>query len=202
MKHENGFYFYRDYVTEKLFSRLDLNVVPIVFGRRNYLNAELPKNSVIFADDFCSAKALASYLLYLDRNHTAYGEYFGWKRKFRVNFSIFLHVLIWVYFLNLFSIYWWKFFHLQNGREYFCAEKHKARCGFCGLCRELHKIDRPVRILQNVDDWWDKQAHCDQGELMQKLIKNQQDDFCYSETHWPQLWYGIWWSGDVKRFFR
>jgi len=32
--------------------------------------------------DFPSVKALAEYLLYLDKNDTAYNEYFSWKQKF------------------------------------------------------------------------------------------------------------------------
>lgn len=38
-----------------------------------------PPNSYIHVDDFSSPKELARYLLYLDQNATAYGEFFQWK---------------------------------------------------------------------------------------------------------------------------
>lgn len=34
--------------------------------------------------DFKTVKQLAEYLQYLDKNNTAYNEYFKWRRKFKV----------------------------------------------------------------------------------------------------------------------
>ncbi len=39
-----------------------------------------PPNSFIDVKDFSSAKKLAEYLLYLDKNLTAYLSYFQWKK--------------------------------------------------------------------------------------------------------------------------
>ena len=40
--------------------------------------------SFINAADFDSVKALADYLKYLDKNDTAYNQYFLWKTKYKV----------------------------------------------------------------------------------------------------------------------
>ncbi|KAK3872913.1 hypothetical protein Pcinc_022043 [Petrolisthes cinctipes] len=69
----------KDYVTEKLFSKLSLNVLPVVYGGANYSN-QAPPYSYIDAQSFPSIKNLADYLLYLHHNDTAYNEYFRWKR--------------------------------------------------------------------------------------------------------------------------
>ncbi|XP_066953051.1 uncharacterized protein [Macrobrachium rosenbergii] len=68
----------KNYATEKLFNVLRFNVVPVVYGFGNY-TATLPPKSYIDALAFPTPENLASYLLYLDRNDTAYNEYFRWK---------------------------------------------------------------------------------------------------------------------------
>jgi len=75
---------FSDYVTEKLYLRLHQKTVLVVLGKQNYKYAGAPKNSLIFADDFCSARGLAEYLLYLDRNDTAYYQYYTWRRFYKV----------------------------------------------------------------------------------------------------------------------
>ncbi|XP_042232481.1 alpha-(1,3)-fucosyltransferase C-like [Homarus americanus] len=69
----------QDYATEKLFNILRLSVVPVVYGQGNY-SMLAPPHSYIDALSFPTAKALAEYLIYLDKNDTAYNEYFRWKR--------------------------------------------------------------------------------------------------------------------------
>nr|XP_045620427.1 alpha-(1,3)-fucosyltransferase C-like [Procambarus clarkii] len=69
----------RDYVTEKLFNILRVDVVPVVYGLAN-LSVQAPPHSYIDALSFPTAKALADYLIYLNNNDTAYNEYFRWKR--------------------------------------------------------------------------------------------------------------------------
>ncbi|XP_064093213.1 alpha-(1,3)-fucosyltransferase C-like [Macrobrachium nipponense] len=73
----------KDYVTEKIFNVLRYNVVPVVYGLANY-TAFLPPKSHINVLDFPSAESLARYLQYLDKDDTAYNEYFRWKPYHKV----------------------------------------------------------------------------------------------------------------------
>lgn len=76
--------FCNDYVTEKFFSILQYNVVPIVRGLANY-SAIAPPHSFINAMDYSSPKDLVDYLLVLDANDTLYNEYFNWKKDYVVH---------------------------------------------------------------------------------------------------------------------
>lgn len=60
-------------------------MVPVVLGtiREDYL-ALAPPNSYIHVDDFPTIKALTDYLLYLDKNDTAYATYMAWKLEGRI----------------------------------------------------------------------------------------------------------------------
>ncbi|KAI6177734.1 Glyco-tran-10-N domain-containing protein [Aphelenchoides bicaudatus] len=64
-----------DYVTEKLFNKLDLPIVPIVMKRSVYEKI-LPPEAFIAVDDFDSAKTLADFLTFLINNPRLYFEYF------------------------------------------------------------------------------------------------------------------------------
>ena len=75
--------FCRDYVSEKFFKVLEYDIVPVVFGRANYSKIA-PAKSYIDAQDFETPQKLAEYLQYLDKNETAYAEYFEWKKYFKV----------------------------------------------------------------------------------------------------------------------
>ena len=75
--------FCKDYITEKFFKVLNYNIIPIVLGRANY-SKFAPSKSYIDVRDFQSIGQLAEYLKYLDKNETAYAEYFEWKNYFRV----------------------------------------------------------------------------------------------------------------------
>ena len=55
--------------------------VPVFFGAEDVGEFAPGERSVIRTADFASPKQLAEYLLYLDRNDTAYREYFSWKRQ-------------------------------------------------------------------------------------------------------------------------
>nr|XP_039259912.1 4-galactosyl-N-acetylglucosaminide 3-alpha-L-fucosyltransferase 9-like isoform X1 [Styela clava] len=73
-------YHCRDYITEKFFvNGLKSLAVPVVWGPRieEYM-AVSPPGSFIHADSFASLKELADYIKYLDKNETAYLEYFRW----------------------------------------------------------------------------------------------------------------------------
>ena len=67
-----------------MFSHLtgDENVVPVVMGGANYTKLAIP-GSYINVMDFKTVKDLADYLHYLDKNSTAYNEYFKWRQKYR-----------------------------------------------------------------------------------------------------------------------
>merc|ERR1712136_256178 len=70
----------RDYITEKLYSNGFLShAVPIVWGatKRDYLR-QVPEGSFIHADEY-SPEQLVRYINYLDRNDTAYRQYFNWR---------------------------------------------------------------------------------------------------------------------------
>ena len=61
----------------------DGNVVPVVMGGADYIKLAIP-GSYINVMDFKTVKQLAEYLQYLDKNNTAYNEYFTWRLKYKV----------------------------------------------------------------------------------------------------------------------
>ena len=78
------------YVTEKYwYNAIVHDSVPIVLGGGPYNdpNVAIPR-SFINVEDFPTVKALGDYLLYLDKNDTAYNEYFKWKSKYRLDNDI------------------------------------------------------------------------------------------------------------------
>ena len=78
--------FCNQYVTEKYwYNAMEFDTVPIVLGGGPYNdpNVAIP-GSYINVEDFSTVKELADYLLYLDKNDTAYNEYFEWKGKYKL----------------------------------------------------------------------------------------------------------------------
>jgi alpha-1,3-fucosyltransferase len=73
------------YITEKFFGWLNYDIVPVVLGLGDY-SYYIPKSAYINALDFESPRHLAEYLNYLDRNKTAYNEYFEWKRYIKSDY--------------------------------------------------------------------------------------------------------------------
>ncbi|XP_078537218.1 3-galactosyl-N-acetylglucosaminide 4-alpha-L-fucosyltransferase FUT3-like isoform X2 [Lissotriton helveticus] len=76
----------QDYITEKLWHNALLSgTVPVVLGppRQNY-ELFLPSKAFIHVDDFPSAKALAEYLLALDKDDKKYKSYFTWRYRYEV----------------------------------------------------------------------------------------------------------------------
>ncbi|KRX74131.1 Alpha-(1,3)-fucosyltransferase 5 [Trichinella sp. T6] len=71
----------KDWVTEKIFNRMDRYMVPIVFNRKIY-EAHIPPDSFIAVDDFDSPAQLADYLKQLDQNDDLYIKYFKWKETY------------------------------------------------------------------------------------------------------------------------
>ena len=73
-----------DYITEKYWrNSLERGLVPIVLGGASYSPEQVIPGSYINAADFDSVKDLADYLKYLDKNDTAYNQYFQWKSKYK-----------------------------------------------------------------------------------------------------------------------
>ncbi|CAH1773419.1 unnamed protein product, partial [Owenia fusiformis] len=81
----------RDYVTEKVWKNSFLmNTVPIVRGYYSNFKSILPPGSYIHTNEFPNPKALAKYLKYLDKNHTAYNEYlmnneYKWRLTYKID---------------------------------------------------------------------------------------------------------------------
>lgn len=72
-----------EYITEKYWENaIENNIVPVVMGGADYGTLAIP-NSYIDVQDFDSPKGLAEYLLYLDRNDSAYKEYFSWRKLYQ-----------------------------------------------------------------------------------------------------------------------
>jgi len=57
-----------------------------VLGGANYTKLAIP-GSYINVMDFKTVKQVAEYLQYLDKNNTAYNEYFKWRLKYKVDES-------------------------------------------------------------------------------------------------------------------
>ncbi len=74
-------------MTEKFFSILELDVVPIVFGAADYQSIA-PNHSYIDALAFSSPAKLAEYLHLLDGNDELYLDYLEWKSHYRVEAGI------------------------------------------------------------------------------------------------------------------
>ncbi len=97
VEHEYKFYLSlenslcKEYVTEKLYARMEHNVVPIVLGRGQYNNGVTPPHSVIDISDFDTPQELAKYLLWLNKHPEEYLSYFWWKDYYDVEFNSLQH---------------------------------------------------------------------------------------------------------------
>ena len=69
-----------EYVTEKFFFALhSARIIPVVLGWARY-DHYIPSTGYIDVRNFTSPRKLAEYIDYLDRNTTAYLEYFQWRQ--------------------------------------------------------------------------------------------------------------------------
>ena len=76
-----------DYITEKSFSTMNYNIIPIVMDAHGNHKQFAPPHSYINALDFPSVRHLADYLIKLDGNDTLYNEYFRWKDHYEAHFD-------------------------------------------------------------------------------------------------------------------
>ena len=72
-----------DYVTEKFFATLEMDIVPIVRGGANY-SAIAPPGSYIDTNDYSSAQELAEELKRLSNAREEYLNFFTWKATTKV----------------------------------------------------------------------------------------------------------------------
>ena len=72
----------KDYISEKFFHILSYNIIPVVYGGGIY-EKHIPSSGFINELNYNNLKDLADYLLYLNRNKTAYNSYFKWKKFVR-----------------------------------------------------------------------------------------------------------------------
>ncbi|XP_064473410.1 alpha-(1,3)-fucosyltransferase C-like [Ornithodoros turicata] len=72
-----------EYVTEKLYYPLGLNVIPVVMGGADYA-ARAPPHSVINVASFRTPRHLAEYLKHVMTDYNLYKSYLEWKREFDV----------------------------------------------------------------------------------------------------------------------
>ena len=76
--------FCKEYITEKFWEKgLKYGLIPIAMGSIDE-NSHIIKDSYIDVNSFKTIEGLANYLLYLDRNSTAYNEYFSWRHHYEI----------------------------------------------------------------------------------------------------------------------
>ena len=125
------------YVTEKLWMWLAMDIVPVVMGQADYA-AITPPNSVINAGNFPEAMHLASYLKQVMENETHYLSYF-----------------------------WWKDFYEVNSNTKYRETKMNANSSkiimpsYCKLCQMLNDPEEPTKVWDNINEWWSMTGgHC------------------------------------------
>jgi hypothetical protein len=73
----------RDYVSDKFYSAIAYNLIPIVNWKGEQI-VDTPPNSYINIHDFKNMKELGDYLIKLSHNNTLYDSYFEWKRHYKL----------------------------------------------------------------------------------------------------------------------
>jgi hypothetical protein len=101
----------RDYVTEKFFHPLVMGSVPVYLGAPNVREFAPGDHCYIDVNDFPSVRALANYLIELDRDDVRYQEYLQWKKHpFRDEFCYKMNAILLDPFLRLYHF-------LERGTE-------------------------------------------------------------------------------------
>jgi len=119
-------------------------LVPVLYGsHRDDVADVLPPKSYIHVEDFNNPKELVEYLHYLDKNVTAYAEYFEWRslaKFFKEND-----------YINLNSS---KIINEASKNELELLKKFTqiGPSGFCRLCKMLHSNHTSSMIVSSIDD--------------------------------------------------
>ena len=151
---EKDYFFYlsfenslcKDYITEKFFSPMKRNIIPIVLGgalsggssaRSNYKNdytngLGAPPHSFIDARAYENPKQLSDYVNSLYVSPELYAEYFWWKDFYKITPGT------------------------TPGQTY------------CDICRYLHEDEKlskssqqkTHKVIENLEDFWVKQSRC------------------------------------------
>ncbi|VDM42269.1 unnamed protein product [Toxocara canis] len=146
----------RDYVTEKLFRRMEMIIVPVVL-KRSIASSFLPNGSFIAADDFDSPRNLADYLKYLQNNKREYLRQnlarlrpISLAHKFSKQNRLYFSYLFFEISLSLSRYFeWTKAYKKKLDDDYGCS-----------LCEFLHTNLTKPRVISEIKDWWFSGGAC------------------------------------------
>jgi len=131
----------KEYITEKLwYNSFYSGTIPIVWGvtKEDY-NRLAPPNSFINYDDYNNPQELVDYLKYLDKNDTAYMEYFEWRKMFPCNYPLYKE-------------------DDAEEFEYAIDKRYSFFTAYCSMCKILRdgKHLNKTRIAFGIKDFWEK----------------------------------------------
>nr|CAD2181011.1 unnamed protein product [Meloidogyne enterolobii] len=138
----------KNYITEKFWYLKHL-IVPVVLSRRVFRQTKIPDNVYIAVDDFNTVEELAEYLLYLQKNKTAYLKYFDWTKTYRK---------------TTYRQGYYKYSPL--GRQSYInalnasyAPAYNPICNLCELAHKHHKKQQR-HIIRNIWNYWISKHIC------------------------------------------
>nr|CAD2181001.1 unnamed protein product [Meloidogyne enterolobii] len=133
----------KEYITEKFWNLKHL-IVPIVLSRRVFNHTKIPDNVYIAVDDFNNVEELAKYLLYLQKNETAYLKYFDWtktyrKTTYRSNFDKYVIYVRQAY---------------VSAKNITYAPSYNPLCNLCELVHKQQENNHPKHIISDIWKYW------------------------------------------------
>ena len=138
--------FCNDYVTEKLFSRLQ-NMVVVVLGQVNYSRVA-PPHSYINALEYNHPRQLATYLQYLSDNPDEYLSYFWWQEYYDVQPKTFA-----------------KHDRMSNFAQSFCRLCDRLHASSEATTQEHSSDTSSFSSYGNISDWWKQKGQCNTKKL-------------------------------------
>lgn len=150
-----------DYISEKYWklynpeSLFDMNILPITRGAtEEQYNKIAPAKSLVNANRFKTPQQLAEYLNYLNRNETAYLEYFEWKLKLYNKFENVKNNKI----SNSIELNKYKSLNVLSKQN---------RSPFCKICQALHNetyMNSDHNPVWKLSKWFGKSSCWDHDE--------------------------------------